>query len=195
MSNVTNLLRGVKKSQDEWYTPAYAVKALLPFLNPNSYILCPFDTSESQFVKVLKEAGHKVDWSHINDVTSINYMKHSDFFDYTKEDVKEHDYIISNPPYSKKDAVFEKLFELERPFFMLMGSVAGMFEGKRFSLFEKYYQERARLNLSLIWLYPRVAYIDQSGIAVKSPPFQSAYISYSHLTYGHYFVRFDKKGG
>lgn len=38
---------------DEYYTPAYAVKPLLKYLPQHSNIWCPFDTDESQFVKVL----------------------------------------------------------------------------------------------------------------------------------------------
>ena len=44
------------------------------------------------------------------------------------------DYIVSNPPYSLKAEVFNRLFKLKRPFAMLVG-VVGLFESqKRFEL-------------------------------------------------------------
>lgn len=56
---------------DEWYTPAYAVKPILPYLKPHSRIWCPFDTPESSFVKVLTEAGHTVTATHISSGTDF----------------------------------------------------------------------------------------------------------------------------
>lgn len=60
------------KESDEYYTPAYAVKPPLKYLerycNKLQYtIWCPFDKAESQFVKVFKDAGYKVIHSHIDE--------------------------------------------------------------------------------------------------------------------------------
>lgn len=52
--------------QDECYTPAYAVRALLPHLPKGKIYWCPFDTEESQFVQQLVAAGHRVEFSHIS---------------------------------------------------------------------------------------------------------------------------------
>lgn len=38
---------------DEWYTPKYAVEPLLEFIGEGRTIWAPFDTDESEFVKVL----------------------------------------------------------------------------------------------------------------------------------------------
>lgn len=40
------------------------------------------------------------------------------------------DYIVSNPPYSIKGDVFTRLFEIGKPFAMLVG-VVGLFESKK----------------------------------------------------------------
>ena len=45
---------------DEWYTPEYAVEPLLKYIEPNSTVWCPFDTDESNYVKVLRREGHTV---------------------------------------------------------------------------------------------------------------------------------------
>jgi methylase of polypeptide subunit release factors len=56
------------------------------------------------------------------------------------------DYIISNPPYSIKGDVLNRLFEYDIPFAMLVG-VVGLFESqKRFDMFKKYpYQMDTKL--------------------------------------------------
>jgi hypothetical protein len=85
--------------QDEYYTPVYAVELIERYLKPHSKILCPFDTVDSNFVKYLSLKGHYVSYSHI--VSGI------DFFSFTKEQVKDYDYIVSNPPFSDKTLMGE----------------------------------------------------------------------------------------
>ena len=99
---------------DEYYTPAYAVEPLLQYLdrgNKSNYtIWCPFDKEESQFVKVFSAAGYKVIHSHIDEG--------KDFFSYEPDE--PYDYIISNPPFSCKDEVLKRLYELNQPYAMLL---------------------------------------------------------------------------
>jgi hypothetical protein len=175
--SVTDMLRGTKK-QDEWRTPAYAVRPLIRYLKRGTAVLCPFDDETSNFVSVLRDAGHVVGYGHISE----GY----DFFDISKDEARHFDYIISNPPYSIKDAVFAHLLFLERPFAMLMGATAGLFEGKRFGLFEKAASE-------LLWLKPRVAFIDQEGKAMRSPPFQACYVCRGVLPRKIMFARVQKE--
>jgi len=103
---------------DEFYTPPYAIYPLLKYIKPNSRIWCPFDTDRSWFVKVFKKFGHTIEYSHLE--------LGEDFF----EIEKKCDYIISNPPYSKKGEVFDRLFNLRIPFAMLVG-VVGLFESQK----------------------------------------------------------------
>lgn len=150
---------------DEFYTPIYAIKPLLKYLKPKSKILCPFDTEQSNFVKVLRNKGHEVIYTHIIDG--------KDFFKLKKADV---DYIISNPPYSVKTEVFEKLFELDIPFAMLVG-VVGLFESKkRFEMFKNN-------NFEVMYLNKRVAYFKSYEEQKPSlnPPFSSVYICHNVL--------------
>ncbi len=58
---------------NEWYTLPYAIKPILEFLKPNSNILCPFDKSNSEFVKVLHDARHNVVFRHIDD--NLDFFK------------------------------------------------------------------------------------------------------------------------
>jgi len=176
--SVTTMLRAVKKPQDEWMTPKYAVRPLLPYLKPHSNIMCPFDKMDSAFKDVLESNEHIVFASHINEGF--------DFFKFTKKDVARIDYIISNPPYSIKDKVFEHLFYLGKPFAMLMGATAGLFEGKRFNLFKD-------KELEIMWLRPRIAYMRENGEVVKSPPFQSCYVCHRVLPKQYLFVEVVRK--
>lgn len=109
MSNWLNTNSFVEK--DEYYTPKILVEPILQFIKPNSTVWCPFDTENSEFVIALKEAGHKVIYSHI--------WYGQDFFTY--EPTEPYDYIISNPPFTKKLAVLERLYRLNKPFAMVMG--------------------------------------------------------------------------
>ena len=97
--------------KDEYYTPPILVKPIIKYLKSNSTVWCPFDTKESEFVIQLEKAGHKVIYSHI--------WLEQDFFLY---ETKEHyDYIISNPPFTRKLEVLRRLYELDKPFAIILG--------------------------------------------------------------------------
>lgn len=147
---------------DEFYTPLYAIEPILKYIKPNSTIWCPFDTEESLFVKELIKRGHKV----IN--THICMGKEFDFF---KCQVPSCDCIISNPPYSLKGKVFERLFEIGKPFAMLVGLV-GLFESShRFNLF-------ANNDFEIMYFDKRIAYFKSYEEQKPSlnPPFSSVYV-------------------
>ena len=79
---------------DEFYTPAYAIKPILKYIKPGTSVACPFDTEQSLFVKMLKEHGCRVHNTHIDD--GFN------FFEQTFDGI---DLIVSNPPYSVNGGV------------------------------------------------------------------------------------------
>lgn len=96
-----------------------------------------------------------------------------DFFKLKKANV---DYIISNPPYSVKTEVIEKLFELNVPFAMLVG-VVGLFESKkRFEMFRSN-------KFEIMYLNKRVSYFKNYEEQKPSlnPPFSSVYICHNVL--------------
>ena len=94
---------------DECYTPKYAVEPLLKYLSKEKIIWCPFDTEESNFVKVLKVNGFNVICSH------ITYGQ--DFFKYEPE---HWDILVSNPPFTGKRQIFERALSFNKPFALLM---------------------------------------------------------------------------
>lgn len=149
---------------DEFYTPMYAIEPLLKYIEPNSKIWCPFDTEESLFVKIFTEQGHQVMATHIKNGEDFFEIYNSDIADWC-------DYIISNPPYSLKTEVFEKLFETEKPFAMLVG-VVGLFESqKRFEMFRDN-------EFEVMYMNRRIAYFKDYSEQKPSlnPPFSSVYI-------------------
>ncbi len=158
---ITKQVFNIKWSgNDEFYTPAYAIEPILKYLKPNSTIWCPFDLPESLFVKKLTEAGHNVIATHI----AIG----QDFF---TTPVPKCDYVISNPPYSVKVEVLERLFEIGKPFMMLVG-IIGLFESQRkFHLFKNN-------EFEIMYLSLRVAYFkDYTEQKLSgSPPFSSVYV-------------------
>lgn len=108
---------------DEVYTPWYAVEPLLEFIPKNKVIWCPFDEEWSAFYQTFKQNGFQVVRSSLSEG--------QDFFKYepTKWDI-----MISNPPFSKKDDVLKRAYELEKPFALLLpcNSIQGK---KRFQIF------------------------------------------------------------
>lgn len=111
--NIGYLTAKSDKASDEYYTPREAVTPLLKYLDrgnkPSYTIWCPFDTQASEFVKVFKEEGHKVIASHIDDGQNFFYYEPDEWYDF----------IISNPPFSLKDQVLKRLYELNKPYAML----------------------------------------------------------------------------
>ena len=146
---------------DEFYTPEYAVEPILKYIEKGSTVWCPFDTKDSNFYKQITQMGCDVILSHIEDG--------QDFFNY--EPVEKYDYIISNPPYSVKGAVFERLFSIGKPFAMLVG-VVGLFESqKRFEMFRDN-------TFEIMYLNRRVSYFKNYEDPKPSlnPPFSSVYL-------------------
>ena len=89
-------------NNDELYTPYYAVDPIIEYVPKGKVIWCPFDKEWSMFVRLLRENGNLVICSHIDN----GY----DFFNY---EPYYYDMIISNPPFSVKDDVIKRLYELK----------------------------------------------------------------------------------
>lgn len=110
---------GIHKD-DEYETPKQAVEIIAQYIPKDAIIWCPFDLSKSNFVKVFEERGNTVYHSHI--------CQGKDFL---KGKInKKIDYIISNPPYSCKDLIYERLIDLDIPFAMLV-NMQGVFDSKK----------------------------------------------------------------
>lgn len=149
---------------DEWYTPRKAVEIILPYIPQHSTIWCPFDKEFSQYVQVFTTGGHKVIYSHIDNG--------QDFFSY--EPNEPYDYIVSNPPFSKKEAVLERLFGLGKPFAMIM-NINRLFDSK------KRFEMLKSVDIQLLIPYGRVNFIEQDKGVKRGVPFQSVYVCWKML--------------
>ena len=149
-----------KFGTDEWYTPSDAVEMIVPYLQKKNYkkILCPFDKEESNFVKVFRANGFDVSYSHIETGT--------DFFDI--KNMADYDAIVSNPPYSKRQQILERLFSEKVPFAMIM-NYNGLFDNrKRWTLFKDN-------GLEILVPMGRIAFFNDKCKG-KAPMFQSVYV-------------------
>ena len=146
------------RAQDEYFTPPYAVYPIMKRLQPGTTVWCPFDTADSAYVKILSDNNFRVLYGHI--------QTGQDFF---HVDVPDCDYIISNPPYSLRNRILARLFEIGKPFAMLI-NFQGIFDSRwRFQLFSEH-------EVEMLWLYPRVAYRAGQGKQYQNAPFQSGYL-------------------
>jgi hypothetical protein len=113
------------KVQDEWVTPSILVNMLVPYLKKwesdfiskngcKPILWLPFDTEESKYYTIFKKEGFQVVRSHLND--------DKDFFNYQPA---QFDIIVSNPPFSQKLKIMERIiFDLKKPFVLLMNMMA-----------------------------------------------------------------------
>ena len=96
---------------DELYTPDYAVEPLLKYIPRDvQTVWCPCDHSDSRIVETLKQCDYDVVCSHIENGC--------DFLDY--ELPYDYDMIITNPPFSIKDKIIKRCYDLGKPFALLL---------------------------------------------------------------------------
>ena len=171
--------RVANSGNDEFYTPLYAVKPIEKYLKKGAKIWCPFDTSESIFVRYFRRMGYKVVCTHLS--------TGQDFFNTSPSDVGGCDYIISNPPYSVKGEVLSRLFSFGVPFAMLVG-VVGLFESQtRFSMFRDN-------QFEVMYFNKRISYMNSYGAkeCERNPPFSSVYLCSGMLPKQICFEEVDK---
>lgn len=151
---------------DEYYSPQNVVDMILPYVIESGYkkIWCPFDTQESRFVQSFQKLGMDVAFGHI--------ATGQDFFDYTEP---QGDIVISNPPFSKRDQIFRRLFEMKCPFALVM-NFNGLFDSKA----------RARMfaenGVELLIPYGRMKFEHEGEGLLNKPNFQSVYVCNHFLT-------------
>lgn len=145
---------------DEYYTYAEDVKKILPYVRKFNKIWCPFDTEESNFVKELRADEHIVMNTHISNG--------EDFYGYL-EVPDGVECIVSNPPFSSRDAWLTKLYEFGLPFAMIM-NFNGIFDNRlRYDLF-------ANNEFSLLIPKGRMKFARTDAESINSPNFQSIWI-------------------
>lgn len=150
----------VSKGGDEYYSPQNVVDMIVPHVVKGGWhkVWCPFDKADSKFVTTFQDLGYEVAYGHIE--------TGQDFFDYREP---QGEIVVSNPPFSKRDAIFERLYELQVPFALVM-NFNGLFDSrKRASLF------RAN-RVELLVPRGRMRFIHKDRGQLNAPNFQSVYV-------------------
>ena len=89
-----------------------------------------------------------------------------DFFDY---DEPQGEIVVSNPPFSKRDAIFERLYEMDLPFALVM-NFNGLFDSKKRS---KLFRQN---RIELLVPFGRMKFIHKERGHLNQPNFQSVYV-------------------
>lgn len=147
-------------SSDEYYSPQNVVNMIVPYILRGGYkkIWCPFDMSDSNFVMTFKDKGLDVIYGHIR--------TGQDFFNYAEP---QGDIVVSNPPFSKRDEIFKRLFEMQVPFALVM-NFNGLFDSKkRADLFRQN-------GVEILVPRGRMKFIQEDRGYLNSPNFQSVYV-------------------
>jgi len=119
-----SIAKAAKRNNDELFTPPILVEPIIKYLDKwgmeftKKYqrppkVLCPFDTSRSEFVKQIDKLYPTIN-GHIN--TGSDFFKDWEQIDF--------DIVISNPPFSRKLDVFKKLDSWKKPWAMVMNAMA-----------------------------------------------------------------------
>jgi hypothetical protein len=155
-------------NNNECYTPCYGIKPILKYIPKNWVVWCPFDTEDSEFVKLIRANGNSVIVSHINEG--------KDFFDY--EPKERWNVIISNPPFTNKRLIFERALSFNKPFALLMSLTWLNDSGPVVAFRNKQPQ--------LLKFDKRINYINNS---TKKISFSSGYFCYNFLPNNLIFER------
>lgn len=129
----------------------------MKYIPKDKIIWCPFDEEWSAFYRRLKEEGYNVVRSSLKDG--------QDFFTY---EPNKWDMIVSNPPFSSKDKVLERLYSFKKPFAILLP--LNSLQGKtRFKFFTQ--------GIKLLSFDSRISFHkpDSMDIVIKGSPFATAY--------------------
>lgn len=155
--NIGHLTSSNAPDAQEMYTPYYCVDPIMKYIPKDKKIWTPFDKEWSSFYQSFLRGGYEVVRSHIDDG--------QDFFTYEPE---EYDIIVSNPPFSIKDKILQRLYELNKPFAILLP--LNSLQGKsRYKYFKN--------GIQLLSFDQRVGYHNQNNMdtPVEGSPFATAY--------------------
>ncbi len=144
-----------KIRNDEYYTTEGVVKVILPYLKPKSTVWCCADKEESNYVKVLREQGHKVIYTHIE--TGEDFLTYEPDFEF--------DYIITNPPYSIRKQFYIKVLEYNKPYALLLPLVSLALKDIRLN----------SKDLQLLHFMKRPSFIRPEGSELGKPPSEISY--------------------
>ena len=121
------IMKLVRKDVDDINTPAWVVEKILDVIPGNVSTIWECCSGDGHITDVLREHGYEVISTDIKEDAEYDMFKY--------EPSGGYDMILTNPPFSKKTKVLERLYELDKPFLILCPSF--MIEtAARFELFQ-----------------------------------------------------------
>lgn len=156
---------------DEWYTPKFLVDKCLELVDlKDKIVICPFDTDNSIFVQDIKQKRCIKDLIYnIRDFMDKKYI---------------YDVLITNPPFSIKEQVFEKCLQNNQDFILVLPETF-IFSVGFYNLIEKY-----NFHYKLYSPKQRVYFIDEQG-KQNRPNFHTIIIyvskSFKYNTIEHFY--------
>ena len=152
-----------KGKNDEYLTLDYGVEPILQYIPKDAVVWCPFDKSDSEFVKQITNKGNKVIYSHIDDG--------QDFYKY--EPNQHWDCIVSNPPFTAKRKIFERALSFGKPFALIMSNV-WLNDAAPMQLFKD-------KDLQLLMFEKRMKFKNDGGVIQNKITFNSSYFCWNFL--------------
>lgn len=168
---MTNYEQDKQTNKDHVATPRYVVEDIYSLIEIERFenVWFPFNNYDSEFKLKAEELKIKYHATHKFDDLG------NDFF--TTEPPKECDLIISNPPFSIQFEILNRLFELDKPFAMLL-PLSTLETEKRANLYEKHkkdlsvyiFKKRIKFkgkttsfNTACCWVFYKISNIDTVG--------------------------------
>lgn len=151
----------MKKNNDEWYTIPSSWDMILKYIDKKDIIYEPFYGGGDTY-RYFKKKGHKV-------IGKPNY----DFFDDEKL-IKKCDAVITNPPFSSKYKIIDRLVKYNKPFILILP-----LHCINTKSFRKCFDDDMS-NVSLLIPKGRLQYM-QNGQLKKSPSFESCFVAYKMI--------------
>lgn len=148
-------------SNDECYTPTEGVLPIVKYIPSNLVVWCPFDTRDSNFVKILSKT-NRVIHSHISEGKDFYYYEPSEHWDC----------IVSNPPFTNKRKIFERALSFNKPFALIMSNT-----WLNDSAPKQLFKEK---ELQLLMFEQRMKFLN-NGVVNNKITFSSSYFCYNFL--------------
>ncbi len=129
---------------DEWYTPQFIVDKCLEIIKKeynSPTVLLPFDTEKSLFVKTLMKENYDICFNFNDFLENYYYF----------------DVLVTNPPFSIKQQVFEKCLKYRKDFILVLPETF-IFSVGFYDLIEKY-----GFKYKIYSPKQRVYFIDENG--------------------------------
>jgi hypothetical protein len=113
--------RAPRDRSDDWQTPPYALRPLVPYLK-RDWLIWECSAGKGNLVRSLRDRGHHLVYASDikNGRSFLKLPRHGPKRDEMLWAIAAYDCIVTNPPYSLKLEFLTRAYELRKPFAFLM---------------------------------------------------------------------------